>query len=419
MKVLHILPYNPVPANFGGALRMYHILKHLNRYHDVTVAGFGYIGNLEKFYQEFPNMVGKTHFVEHPWRIKFRRVIQFYSLFSKHSFWYNAVTTRLMQQTIDDVLEHQDFDIIQSEFPSMAFFNLKSNALKIYDAHNVEYDTLRRMAQNKTSKIRQYFYHSEYHKLRHEEVEVCRSRDAIFTTSHRDKEIFDEDAPGIPKFVIPNGVDTTYFHLSEGDKESNSLVFVGMMGYIPNHDAMMYFLDEIFPRIQASRPGVKIYIVGKGARDELTSRANEHIIITDFVEDVRPYVWRSSVYVVPLRMGGGTRLKVLEALAMKKPLVTTSIGCEGIDLVHDESALIANDPVDFSNQVISLLDDVKLQQKICRNGYKLVTDKYEWSKIGQFMEHAYDVLWKLKRVKASTRKHHAMPKELSISSYLN
>lgn len=419
MKILHLLPYNPVPANFGGALRIYHILKHLTRHHDVTVAGFGYIGDLEKFYQEFPTLKGKTHFIEHPWRIKFRRFIQLYSLFSRHSFWYNAVTTRLMQQTINDILARQDFDIIQSEFPSMAFFNLDSNALKIYDAHNVEHETFRRMSDKDPSKIRRIFYRSEYHKLYKEELEVCRSRDAIFTTSQPDKELFHNDVPDIPKFVIPNGVDTTYFHPGTDKSEANSLVFVGMMGYIPNHDAMMYFLDEIFPRIKASRPSVKLFIVGKAARTELKNRASENVIVTDFVEDVRPFVWRSSVYVVPLRMGGGTRLKIMEALAMKKPMVTTSIGCEGIDLVDGESALIADDPVVFSNRVIQLLNDMSLQEQISSRGYKLVKEKYEWNKIGQSMEHAYEILRHVKRIDEMPNQFIFLQKNISIPTYLN
>lgn len=389
MKILHLLPYIPTPANFGGALRIYHILNHLTKNHDVTVAGFGNSGDLEKFHEAFPELEEKTHFVTHPWKKKFRRLIQLYSLFTNHSFWYTAVTTKKMQQTIDGILAKQDFDIIQSEFPSMGFFDLKSDATKILDAHNVEYDNFRRMANLKGSKLRQYFYQREYEKLYEEEIKVCRTRDAVFTTSDRDSKLFNEDAPEVPKYVIPNGVDLSYFHPGNEEPEPHSLVFVGMMGYVPNHDGMKFFLDDIFPRVQDKFPDIKIYIVGKDAPPELKDRATENIIVTDFVEDVRPYVWRSSVYVVPLRMGGGTRLKVLEALSMKKPLVTTSIGCEGIEVEHEETALIADDPAMFSEEVIRLIENKSLQDKISSNGYELVKSTYDWKVIGKHIEHAY------------------------------
>jgi glycosyltransferase involved in cell wall biosynthesis len=172
---------------------------------------------------------------------------------------------------------------------------------------------------------------------------------------------------------------------------------------------MLYFLDEIFLLILKEIPDLKLYIIGSRPPKKLQQRASENVIITGFVDDVRPYVARASVYVVPLRMGGGTRLKVLEAMAMKKPIVTTSIGCEGIDVRHDESVLIADDPMTFARQVIELLRSQALRQRLVRNGYDVARTCYDWNTIGNRVEEAYATL--RQQSKSSTQ---ARNKELSL-----
>lgn len=390
MKILHLLPYIPTPPTFGGALRIYHILKHLHKHHDVTVAGFSNSGDPAVFFESFPVLKDKAHFLTYLPDKRLRRLTQFYALFTGHSHWFTTVSSGSMQQLIDRLLAKQPFDVIQSEFPTMGIFDFsKSNAAKILDAHNVEYDNFKRMANLERSKIRRFFYRRECEKFYNEEIEVCRKQTAIFTTSGRDRDLFNEDIPKVPKFVIPNGVDTTYFCPSPEEPEHHSLVFTGMMGYVPNYDGILYFLDKILPFIRQEIPCVKTYIVGKNPPKMLKQRASGDIVVTGFVEDVRPWVWKSRVYVVPLRMGGGTRLKVLEALAMKKPVVTTTIGCEGIDVRHGETALIANEPEAFSEAVVRLFRDRALREKLIRNGYEFVKKRYEWSVIGHLIEDAY------------------------------
>jgi polysaccharide biosynthesis protein PslH len=158
------------------------------------------------------------------------------------------------------------------------------------------------------------------------------------------------------------------------------------MKYVPNYDGILYFLDEIFPFILKKIPDAKIYIVGNGPPVALQRRASENIIVTGFVEDVRPYVWRSKAYVVPLRMGGGTRLKVVEAMAMRKPIVTTSIGCEGIEVKSGEHVFIADQPEEFARSVIAILNDSVSHLPVADRGYQLARSRYDWKSIGGLME---------------------------------
>jgi glycosyltransferase involved in cell wall biosynthesis len=290
---------------------------------------------------------------------------------------------------LDEILEADEFDIVQMEFPIMGNFNLKTDAIKILDEHNIEYDNLNRMWRYQRNSLRKIHYYREYKKSYKEEIAVCKKMDAIFVVSERDGMILNRVVPHIPKLLMPNGVDTTFFKPSDEKPEPYSMVFTGMMGYFPNYDGMLYFLDEIFPLILKKIPQAKIYIVGNSPPKILQDRSSENVIVTGYVDDVRPYIWKSGLYVVPLRMGGGTRLKVLEALSMKKPVITTSIGCEGINVTDGDSLLIEDDPQNFALRAVEIMNDNAVSRLISSNGYDLIRSTYDWEIITTRMDEAY------------------------------
>ena len=168
------------------------------------------------------------------------------------------------------------------------------------------------------------------------------------------------------------------------------------MDYVPNQDGVLYFLDEIFPLIKQVLPQSKVYIVGKNPPKAITRRANVDTIVTGFVEDVRPYTWKASVYVVPLRMGSGTRLKILEGLAMKKPIVSTSIGCEGIEVRNGTDLVVADSPAKFAAEVVDLFLNRVRAISLGENGYELVKSRYDWSAVVSKMDDALTSLYKKK-----------------------
>ncbi len=388
MKILFTLPYIPVPPTYGGALRVYHLIRLASERHDVTVLSYGWPDQRERMREQM-GRVGAINLVSRHWPGRLRRVVQFYSLFTRHSFFYMLGQSKEMQHSLDGLLERKDFDVVQTEFAHMGTYRMATSAHKILDSHNVEYDNFRRMGEKARSPFRRLHYYSEYKKFRREEQEACRRYDSILVTSARDGKILDADVPHVPKYVVPNGVEAAYFRPGAEAPEPFSMVFTGAMSYIPNHDGMCYFLDSIFPLILRRVPSAKIYIVGSQPMPELMRRASENIIITGTVDDVRPYVWRSSVYVVPLRMGSGTRLKVLEAMAMKIPIVTTGIGSEGIDVHNGETALISDDPSEFADSVVRLLHDHDLRRRLSEAGHDLMKSKYEWSVIGENIDALY------------------------------
>ena len=338
-----------------------------------------------------------------PWKGSGKRMRQVTALLSARTGYSALPRDQAMQREIDRLLEKMTFDLIQAEgFWVGCFDTTGSGAMKIIDAHNVEHDILARLARTSRSGIRRLYYHFESIACRREELAALGRQNAILVTSERDRMLIGKDLPQIPAFVIPNGVDTTYFTPKLASEEPGSLVFTGAMNYAPNADGILHFIDSVFPLICARVPGSVLYVVGGSPPPELKRRAGPHIVVTGHVEDVRPYVWQASVYVVPLRSGGGTRLKILEALAMGKAIVTTSIGCEGLDVCEKESVLLADEPVEFADAVVGLLRDIARRRMLGSNGLALAREKYDWTVVGESLEEAYRSLHRSKPSHQST-----------------
>ncbi|MCL4507646.1 MAG: glycosyltransferase [Chloroflexi bacterium] len=184
--------------------------------------------------------------------------------------------------------------------------------------------------------------------------------------------------------VIPNGVDLEYNVLGLAEPEPCTLIFSGALTYFANYDAIRYFLSEIFPRILAQAPMAKLYITGKTDQVDLSGLAlNDHVVLTGYLDDVRPAVARAHVSIAPLRIGAGSRVKILEAMALGTPVVCTAKAAEGLDVVNEEQALIADTPDAFASAVILLLQNPAPRERLARRARRLVEDKYDWRAIGR------------------------------------
>ena len=327
-----------------------------------------------------------------------RRLKQLTSLFSPVSFQRRGLLSEAMQQAVFQLQLLHQFDIIQVESSQMAGFQFDPTARLLVDEHNIEYELLLRMYQTETSPIRKLFSGLEYQKFRREEQQTWRHADGCIMTSGREAEIVRQLAPDQHITVAPNGVDIDYFVPSAKPVNPNSIVLTGLMRYRPNIDAALYFVQEVFPFVLKERPDSVFTIVGAGPPDEVKQLARENVIVTDTVPDVRPYVESAAVIAVPLRMGSGTRLKVLEALSMCKPMVSTAVGCEGIDVQHDKHLLIADDAESFANAVVELMSDAALCHRLGKAGRELAVEQYSWVSIVEQLEKFYsDSLSRTKR----------------------
>ncbi|MFQ6059008.1 MAG: glycosyltransferase [Anaerolineae bacterium] len=313
------------------------------------------------------------------------------------------------QARLEAWLRETAFDVIQVEGIEMAGYGLGireqglgirgqrrgGRPLLVFDDHNAEYVLQQRAFETDARQPRRWvgaFYSLiQWQKLRRYEAQVCRAYDRVVAVSPADAQALHRLAPGLEISVVPNGVDTDYYRPPYPlSPDPYSLVFTGKMDFRPNVDAVLWFCQEILPLIGRERPAVRFTIVGRDPHPRVLALARDHrVTVTGYVEDVRPYIARAAVYVVPLRMGGGTRLKVLEAMAMGQAIVSTTLGCEGVDLTPGREAVLADTAPAFARQVVALLDDEERRRALGERARRLVEARYDWRAIVPKLEAVY------------------------------
>lgn len=402
LRVLIVTPSLPYPPIWGFGIRVLQIVQQLaRRGHDVsllTYAGPDEADKVAAMRQACDvaanGGTGVTVYAVPPPTLQGgKRTAQLASLVSRRSFQSRSLHSSTMQVKINELLAQQPWDIIQVESSQMSGFDFGRHSLVLLDEHNIEYELLYRMYRTEKAPVRRLFSGVEYAKFRREEQRSWQRADGCILTSEREEKILRRFQPGKPTTVAPNGVDVAYFQASPTPPTPGHIVMTGLMRYRPNIDAAIYFVQDILPHIHRVRPDATFTIVGAGPPDEVIRLAGSRVVVTGTVPDVRPYVNDAALLVVPLRMGSGTRLKVLEGLAAAKPLVSTSLGCEGIHVRHDEHLLIADSPDAFADAVLRLLDDAALATRLGRYGRALVEREYSWQRvIGDLEQFYFNVL---------------------------
>jgi sugar transferase (PEP-CTERM/EpsH1 system associated) len=381
LRILIVTPSLPYPPSWGFGIRVYQIIRNLSVRHRVSVLAYASPHDGERVAALRETGATVHTVVRDEPSATAKRFMQLRSIVSPESFQRQRLSSMAMQQTIDRLLAAEAYDIIQVESSQMCGVEFKSRAPLVVDEHNIEYELLYRTYCTERSRLRKLYNWVEYRKSRRDEHRTWNKVAGCVLTSDREMAILRRYAPHIPAVVVPNGVDVEYFQPDTVAEDPNSIVFVGVMHYRPNSDAAVYFIREILPHIRRERPDTTFTVVGGGAPDELRSLAGQHVILTDTVPDTRPYVSRAAAFVVPLRMGSGTRLKVLEGLSMRRALVSTSLGCEGIAAVDGQHLLVADDPLAFARHVLRVLSDRELASRLGQDGRKLVEQEYSWPSI--------------------------------------
>jgi glycosyltransferase involved in cell wall biosynthesis len=263
----------------------------------------------------------------------------------------------------------------------------------VLNAHNVEHVLLARRSETERSQWRRRFLAAQVPRLRAFEVAAWRRADLVLACSPEDAAAIRAEAPGTRVELVPNGVDLEANRPADVPAQAPAqLVFVGQMGWFPNRDGVEWFLAEVLPRIVAARPQASLRLVGKPDGLAVPAPVRGHVQLAGFVEDVRQPVLDAAVYVVPLRAGSGTRLKVLEAMALGKAIVTTSIGSAGIALEPGRDALFADDAQGFAAAVLELLADPARAARLGAAARRVAEARYGWSGIGAALAKAYESL---------------------------
>jgi len=263
----------------------------------------------------------------------------------------------------------------------------------VLDTHNVEHLLLRERAARETDWARRIFLRSQVAKLRRFERDACRRANHVLACSPDDARELAALAPQTPVSLVPNGVDVEQARPAVGIvPHPAQMVFVGQMSWFPNRDGVQWFLSDVLPRIVAVRADAQFTLVGKTAGLTVPASLRAHVRLAGFVEDLRPELHSAAIYVVPLRCGSGTRLKVLEAMAFGKAIVTTSIGSQGIDLERGREALFADDAESFAAAVLDLLADPARARQLGVAARAKALARYDWHIIGRELLATYDEL---------------------------
>jgi glycosyltransferase involved in cell wall biosynthesis len=310
----------------------------------------------------------------------------------------NALTSRPYQmrkycqpeprRRLQELVSTKHYDAILCDFLLTAdVAPWRAGVPTVIFAHNVEAALWRRrvmMARNPLWKLVAW---REHRTIARAERHLTELADHVLAVSDEDRELFLEFLPPDKVSTIPTGVDLNYFRPAKSP-ENCRLAFTGSMDWLPNEDAILYFSNEILPLIQREEPDVSLSVIGKNPTPKLRTLAarNQAIRLTGAVDDIRPHVQEASVYVVPLRIGGGTRIKIFEAMAMGKAVVSTTIGAEGLPVKHGRDIVLADAPEEFARSTVNLLRQQKERERIGQCARRLVENGHSWPEVTDVVE---------------------------------
>ncbi|HEX4267612.1 MAG TPA: glycosyltransferase family 4 protein [Steroidobacteraceae bacterium] len=407
MKVLwfsHLVPYPE--AGLGVLQRSYHLVRELSRAHDVYLLAFvqrkiigDLLGDVEKGLER-----AREHLGEYCARVQFlpipsdsspsrRTWLAARSLIGAHPYTIRWLQSDIARKVAADWNASIDFEVVHFDTLSLApYRGLFARAAKSLDHHNIESDMMLRRAQIEEHPLKRLYFWQEGLRLRRYESRVCPHFDLNITCSSLDTQRLERVAPGVAVTEVPNGVDTEYFHPNGDFEHSRSLVFAGNMSWYPNAAAMLFFADRVWPALKAKLPGVTMDVVGGSPPPRLSALAarDEDFRVHGFVPDVRPYIGRAAAYVCPIMDGGGTKLKILDALAMGKAIVAHPIACEGIDVQDGRDVIFAREPEEFATSIAMLLGNPELRGRLSLNARALAESSYSYSFIGRRLVSAIE-----------------------------
>jgi len=389
LKVLVIDEDFPFPPDAGKRIRTWNLLRRLAARHDVELLCYGSPDS--PALAPLENAGIKAHLVP-PHRTDARGARFFLSLllnlFSPHPFSVDKHYSRNFQDALNHLLASNSWDLLHCEWtPYMRFIHPGVKPPIVLATHNVEYRIWERRADCASNFLERLFFRLQARKMERFEKSVVPRAAVVTAVTPLDAKIFESwSVPHVP--VVPNGADLDSLHLSPEKERPNEILSLSSLDWFPNLDSLDYFVREIFPLIRAVNPNTWLSVVGRRPPESLKARLSSIPGIKFFgeVPDPRPFLESAEVVVVPLRIGGGSRLKILEALAAGKAVVSTTIGAEGLDLAPGEDLLIADTPADFSRAVLDLLSDAPLRRRLQVNGRRTVVQKYDWGEIAGVLE---------------------------------
>lgn len=386
MKILWVKAGGLVPPDSGGKIRSYNILRELARDHEITLFSF----HQQHENDQHPALRGLFHDVVCvPLQLPETRGPREMALYARYllsgqSYMLMKYCQPVVRDRLDAVMASHEFDVILCDFIVPApIIPWSARAAKVIFTHNVEAQIWKRHYDVASNPLWKAVAWREWKTMERAEREYLNAADHVLAVSETDRAAFAEFVDPRKLSVVQTGVDVDYFRPDQRDERAGSIVFTGSMDWLPNEDGILYFAEQILPLVRERMPEVSVTVVGRRPSPKLQSLAAHHpgIRLTGWVEDVRPYLAQSAVFIVPLRIGGGTRLKIFEAMAAGLPVVSTTIGAEGLPVQDGENIALADSPSDFAERTVALLNGAGERARLGQAARRLVVEKYSWRSV--------------------------------------
>lgn len=388
MNVILVTAQFPYPPRSGMTMRVYQLLGQLARRHEVTLLSFAEPAQRDaviELREELPVVVIAR---SQPSRTA-KRFHQLRSMASMQPFSSREAYSEDLQRKLDELCIATSCDVVQIEGTVLGGLSVPTGVRVILDEHNIDYEVFERMCEGERSVTRRVYNRWEYERVRRFEQQCWTRVDGCIVTSEREAPIVQRVAPDIATAVVPNAVDLEYFLPFRDAVEPNTVVFNGTLGYRPNIDAAHHLVDDVWPLVLDRCPDARLTIVGRASDADRERLTRPGVVVTGEVPDIRPYVQRAAVVAVPVRMGGGTRLKVVEGLAMGKAMVSTTLGCEGIAVRDREHLLIGDGAGEFAARILECFASSELRDHLGAAGRRLTEEEYSWDLAGDRLDALY------------------------------
>lgn len=376
MDILFLSRWYPYPPDNGSKIRVYNLLSGLARFHDVTLISFYEKSDPEPVLDHMRNICREVHIVQRKGfdPNSLRALVGFFSL-RPRSF-IDAYSTE-MRDRIEYTLHSSKFDcIVASQVDMAAYVDLFDSIPAIFE--EAELGVLRErftQAESLPVKARHWL---TWIKHRSFVNELVNKFDLSTVVSEREHHLLSQISPkGMPIAVIPNCINLDHYNNIRPDPKVETLVFCGSITYQPNYEGVIWFLEEVYPLLRRNHPNIMLIITGERGNRLLPDQHG--VTLTGYIDDIRPVIANTWCSIVPLHIGGGTRLKILEAMALHTPVVSTTKGAEGLDVEDGEHLLLADDPIQFAEAVECILKSSNLRQELTDNAYNLLREKYDWA----------------------------------------
>lgn len=390
MRILWLKTELLHPVDKGGRIRTYNMLRELRRAHHVTYLALDDGEGGEEARARAAEYCHELITVPHATRPKF--TAGFYAelaqnMLSPLPYFMKKYESEGMRREVARLAGEGRFDVVVCDFlqPSV---NVPAGlpVATVLFQHNVEAMIWRRHYEVQRNPVKKAYLYGQWLKSRAYERGACRRFDGVVAVSREDAEVMRAEYGARRVDDVPTGVDTEFFRPLGGEgQRPHELVFTGSMDWLPNEDAIRFFVEQVLPQIKSAVPSVTLTVVGRNPSPWLTElgRRDSSVVVTGRVEDVRPYMERAAVYVVPIRVGGGTRLKIYEAMAMEKPVVSTTIGAEGLPVHDGREVVIADGAERFASAVVRLLNNADEARALGLRGATLVRENFGWGRVAE------------------------------------